>query len=469
MIAGHNGENNNCLKTVLSELSRLLLLAKHRDIGAVVSSIVNVEINLQLLDSTAVEECIQWVIKQTQVAEDKQLLFLCATLGYIAFVKRISCLPLRDDEKTKYSCDKLLQNLENCFKKNFTPPNNCIHLLKRSAYTLIQGCSKPGWLTFAAYFRPFFGMEYVLSLRNSMESCRYSKQDYFKLLSLLVFRVTKIERARPEERVFFQPFLKCILQFAPDEDVLFQMVQNRDVYRFFYSQSEREQFFMKIFLEFLNKQTENLGEKLRHIIRITENFPGKMSGISGIIYGYVQQFIDTVAEPSADEMDAVFHLISEYFSDDKVLYLLRRLLKSSSATHHNLFFQLLNDERFSRQWEKVSRSEKIKIGFSWVEIKANSSKETCGRIKAIFEAVDILISCVLISSNENLIQALCENVFRVLLHEDCIRIFDEFKGIENYSRHVQNCFQRLVEEILRRNPHLLTKKEVLNFFNGNTR
>ena len=465
MIGAHDDENDDCLKAVLADLNHLLHLAKHKHIGAVVLNFNNVRIDV--LSSTTVEKCIQWVTEQTRFVEEKQLLFLCLTLGYIAYIKQTYCLPLRDDDTTKYAFDKLLQNLQNCFKRKFPLPDNCWNLLERSAFTLVQGCSRPGWLTFAAYFRPFFGMKYVLNVR--MESCKYDKEEYFKLLSLLVFGVKNIKKASWEERQFFRPFLKCILQFAPDEDVLFQMVHNKDVYRFFYSQNEREQFFMEIFMEFLNKQTQNLGDTLKHIIRITENFSGKMSGISGIIYGYVQQFIDNVAEPSADEMAAVFHLISEYVSDDKVFYLLRHLSKSLSATHHNLFLQLLNDERFGRQWEKVLRSEKVKICFSWVEMKANSSKEKSGRIKAIFETVDILISCALISSNKNLIQALCENVFKGLLNEDCIRIFEEFKDIENYSLHVQNWFQRLVEEILYRSPHLVTKREVLNSFYGNTR
>ena len=440
-----------------------MYLAKQEKIGLVVSHIFNVKI--ELLSPTAIKRCIQWVIDRAHSVEEKQLLFLCATLGYIALVMKVYCLPLPNDEKTKRAFDKLLQNLEKCFKKKFRVPDNCLHLLERSAYTLVQGSSKPGWLTFAAYFRYFFGMKYVLDVR--IESCACSKEEYWKLLSLLVFDVPSIKKARPEEREFYQPFLKRILEFAPDEDILFQMSQNKDaIYRFFYSSNDREYFFIEFYKNSLNSGAENLDERIKRLNKLPAHVRAKMSGL---VFGYVQQFIDTVAEPSSDDMDAVFHLISENFSDEKVLYLLQHLSKSSSSTtHHDLFLQLLNDQKFSRKWEKVSPSEKIKICWSWVN--AHSSKKNGARIKAIFEAVDILISCAHISSNKNVIQNLCEYASNWLFqHEDSIRIIEEFKEIANYSPDIHNCFKKLIEETFRRKPYLLTNKEILANLSGNTR
>jgi hypothetical protein len=427
-----------------------------RNIGLVVS-----QLNLSFQSLTAIEKCIRWVIDKTFSAENVQLLFLCATLGYIVPVKEKYSLPLPEDETTKQAFDKLLQNLANCAKRNFRIPENCLYLLKKSAYTLVQGSSNPGWLTFAAYFRHFFGMQYVLSVK--MEPCKYKKEDFFKLISLLVVTVPSIRKVNRDEGFFFMPFLKRILQFATDDDVLFQMFQNPDVRRFFPSQREREYFFFEFYKDCLNSKTGNLGEKLEHLNRLPENFRGKMSGL---IYGYVQQFIDNVAEPSPKDMDAVFHLISESLSDERFYYLLGHLSKSSSASHHDLFFQLINDKRFT----KLSTSEKVKICNSWVKMKTLCSAENIGRIKGTFEAVDILLACTHISSNNKLIQHLCENAFNCLLREEPIRLIEEFiKEIENYSAHVQNCFQELVEDTLHRLPYLVTKKEVLSNLCGNTR
>ncbi len=431
-------------------------------ISAVVSRFSYV--NVGSLNPAAIQRCIQWVIEQAHSVENKQLLFLCATLGYIAHVKDFGWLQLPNDETTKHVCDKFLKNLETCFRKGFRIPDNCLHLLKRSAYTLVQGSSKPGWLTFAAYFRPFFGMKYVLDVR--MKSCAYSKDEYWKLLSLLVFGVTSIKNPRTEEREFYQLFLKRILKFAPDEDVLFQMFQYKDLYRFFYSPSDREHFFTEFYKDSVNSRAENLDERIKRLNKLPAHVRAKMSGL---VFGYVQQFIDNVVEPSPDETDAVFHLISENFSDDNFLYLLRHLSKSSSsATHHDLFLQLLNDQKFSRKWEKVSPREKVNICLAWVN--ARSSREIGARIKAIFQAVDILISCAHISSNENVIHDLCGHAFNWLLqHEDSTRIIEEFKEIENYSPGIQNCFKQLITETFRRKPHLLTKEEILANLSGNTR
>ena len=293
-----------------------------------------------------------------------------------------------------------------------------------------------------------------------MKSCECGRDEYWELLSLLMFSLPSIRKARQEEKRFYHEFLWRILQFAPDDDVLFKVIESKDhVYRFFSSPNDREYFFVDYFKVSLNKRTGSLGDKLKHLIKITAKFPGKLSAL---IYAYVQQFIqDTAAVPSSDDMDTVLRLISENFSDDKVLFLLRDLSKSSLATHHDLFLQLLIDERFARKWGVVPGSEKVRICFSWVQMKAQSSKENSGRIKEIFEAVDIVISCPIISSNKSLIQGLCNNTFDLLLKEKSSRIIEEYKEIENYSRHVQYCFQDLVEETLYRNPDLMKKKEMV--------
>ena len=427
-------------------------LARNRNIGLVVS-----QLNLSFQSPTAI---IRWVIDQTFSVENSQLLFLCATLGYIVPIKEQYCLPLPKDETTKQAFDKLLQNLANCAKRNFSIPENCLHLLKKSAYTLVQGSSNPGWLTFAAYFRHFFGMQYILSVK--MERCEYNKEDFFKLFSLMIVTLRSIKNVNRDEGSFFKPFLERILQFATDDDVLFQMFQNPDVRRFFPSQREREYFFIEFYKDCLNVKTSNLGEKLEHLYRLPENFRSKMSGL---IYEYVQQFIDNVDEPLPKDMDDVFHLISESLSDERFNYLLEYLSRSSSANHHDLLFQLLNDKRFT----KLSTTEKVKICNSWVETKTHSSGKNSGRIKGTFEAVDILISCTHISSNDKLIQHLCENAFNCLLREEPVRLIEEFKEIENFSVHVQNCFQELVQETLHRHPYLVTNKEVLSNLCGNTR
>ena len=449
--------NDDNFKYVLSNLKQLLYLAKRDNIGSVVSHLIHVKVGV--LNPTAIKRCIQWVIEQVHAVEGQQLLFLCATLGYIiTFVRQEDCLPSPNDEQTKRAFDKLSQNLAVCAKKNFWVPNNCLQLLDRIAYTLVQGCSKPGWLTFAAYFRPFFGIRYVLDVK--MKSCECGRDEYWELLSLLMFSLPSIRKARQEEKRFYHEFLWRILQFSPDDDVLFKVIESKDhVYRFFSSPNDREYFFVDYFKVSLNKRTGSLGDKLKHLIKITAKFPGKLSAL---IYAYVQQFIqDTAAVPSSDDMDTVLRLISENFSDDKVLFLLRDLSKSSLATHHDLFLQLLIDERFARKWGVVPGSEKVRICFSWVQMKAQSSKENSGRIKEIFEAVDIVISCPLISSNKSLIQGLCNNTFDLLLKEKSSRIIEEYKEIENYSRHVQYCFQDLVEETLYRNPDLMKKKEMV--------
>ena len=437
---------------VLSKLNNLLNLAKCEYTGRVVSEICKIKIGS--LNPAAIKACIQWVIETIFSVEDKQLLFLCAVLGHI--VTNTNNIPVPNDESTKHAFDKLLHNLQNCFKCPI--PDNCRQLLERSSYTIVRGCSKPGWLTYAAYFRPFFGMQHILHVK--IEPCTYSEEDYRKLLPLLVFGVPSIKRAFPvEKRRLFLPYLKRILQFVPNESVLFEMSQNKDhVYRFFSARGDRENFFIEFFKDYLNRRPGTLDDKLKHLTKIPVDLARDMSGL---IYGYVQEFINSLTQPSPDEMETVVCLVSTKLSHESASWLLRNMSKSPPAVYHDLLVYLLNDARFTAQWEKVPHHEKVKICTTWVDRKAQSCNISDKKIKATLGGVDILISCALISSNENLIQSVCKNVSKCLRLEDHNRIVEGFKEVENYSNYAQHCLQDVVEDALSENPYLLKDKEVI--------
>ena len=379
-------------------------------------------------------------------------------------MKKSRCLPLPNNEKTKQACDKLLENLANCVRKGFQIPENCLKLVKSSASVLVQGSSNPGWLTFAAYFTRFFGMNYVLSIK--MEPCEYSKEDFTNLFSVMLNKMLSVKNAHPDERVFYKPFLERILQFVSNDDDLFQMYKRQDVFRFFHSSNERENFFVQFYEANLHSRARDLGEILKYLERFPEKFRDKMSGI---IYGYLQHFIDTVAEPSPNDMEVIFHLISDSLSDEKVRCLLIYLSTSNSAFHHDLLKQLLNEQTFAAKWARVPPSVKLKICISWVKMRDHFSLDNNRIIKGTFEAVDILISCTNVSLYEGLVKQLCNNAIDYLLPNEPIRIIEEFKEIENYPSAVQSCFQELFQITLQRDPHLLKDKQVIALLCGNTR
>ena len=412
------------------------------------------------VNQTAIEECILWVIKQVPFVKDWQLLFLCAILGFLADVMQTNCLLLPKDEATIPAIDELLKNLQILVKRHFSGvPGNCVSLLQKSAVTLVRGCSKPGWLTFAAHFLPLFELEYVLNVR--MEFCEYSKEDFFKMFSLLLFSVPSIKRVHYQLRKFFQPLLRRILQFCPNDDVFFALQGNSDVRRFFHSQTDRERFFYEYYKENVNSRNESLGDKIGRLRRIPENVPWDMSAL---IYAYLDQFIDTVAEPSPDDMDTVLSLISQNLSEQDVSRLLRRLSQSAEGYHRELFVQLLMDEGLT-QWGKVPPREKLNICMSWLQTNARSSG--CDdEIKATFEALDLLTAFSNISKNTKLIQNLCEKIISQLLEKDPTIILKQFEEIEKYSQPVQNCLYDLVQQILNRNPHFLKDKEILKLLSN---
>ena len=425
-------------------------------------SLVVSQLHVRPQHPTAIQVCIHWIIEKTLSVERHQLLFLCATLGYIVSMKKSHYLPLKKDERTKQACDKLLENLANCAKKGFQIPRDCVDLVKESAFSLVQGSSNPGWLTFAAYFTRFFGMYYVLHFVN-MEPWEYSKKDFMTLFSVMLIDMPSVKKVDPAQKALYKPFLIRVLQFVGKDDDLFQMYQQQDVFRFFHSPNQREHFFIELYEARLSS-LKDLGEILKYLKR----FPAKLRPkMSGIIYAYVQHFITTVAEPSPYNVEVIFDLISHGLSDDNVKSLLTNLSKSSSAFHHDLFIRLLNQEKFATKWANVPRSEKLKTCNAWMETKINF--DSSGRIKGTFEALDILISCTHISSNKNLIQRLCGSAIDNLHREEPIRIIEESNEIEKLSSSLESYFQELVQVTLDRNPRLLKDKKLTTSLCGNIR
>ncbi|XP_046855114.1 E3 ubiquitin-protein ligase RNF213-like isoform X2 [Xenia sp. Carnegie-2017] len=451
-------DNSSVFKNVLPVLRKILHSAIHEKVGTIVYDMCNHK-DLVPSDPAVIEECIRWVIQTIPSVEKQQLLFLCALLGYLVNIKGVNILKVPNNNTTKSAFDKLLYNLENCFKKQFRLPENFLQLLANCACTIVEGCSKPGWLTLAAYFRCFLGMDYVLQFK--MDDYQYSKQEYYKLLPLAVCHLPKVNF---RQQVVYHRYLKRILQFAPDDEVLFQMSQDKQhVFRFFLNPHEREQFFLNFLWEKLNSGKGSLSEKLAALNQL----PQKMrKNLHSIIYGYVQYFIDEATDPSSEDMNAVFNLISN-FNVESFRTILQSVSKSQSYHRANIFPQLLNDPRFESCFRQLSVDERAYFCRYWVRNQADSSKESAEKVKATFEAFDILVSCRHISSDGKVVERLCKVIDNELRQNDLIAILEGSKNFDHFSEYAQKCIKKLIQDTIK--PYYLRNySETLKYFTSAT-
>lgn len=444
-------------KNVPPLFHQLLHLAKQKKIGDIVHRLCSYE-NPVSSDPAVIEECIQWVIHTIPFVETQQLLFLCALLGYLAQMNGVSILHLPKNDITKSACDKLLDNLGNCIKKKFPPPRNFLPLLANSAGTIVKGCSKPGWLTLAAHFEWFLGMEYVLQLW--MDEYKYNKQEYNQLLSLLVYNLRKVNFHQQD---VYHHYLKRILQFAPDDEVLFQLSQDKDrVFRFFVGRDQREKFFVQLIRERLNSGEGTLAEKLAALNQLPEKM---RENLHSVIYGIVQHYIDTVADPSSEDMNAVFNLISN-LSVESFKTILQSVSKSQLPHRANLFPQLLNDPRFESYFRQISVDDLAQFCRYWVCNQAVWSEESAEKVKATCEALDIIVSCRHVFSDDKVIERLCKCIVDDLRKNDFFVILEGSKNFDDFSECAQYCIERSINDTMKRHFMQNNSKIFKYFTNG---
>ena len=223
------------LEDFLRKPNQLFWLSQQNGLSSALSEIPKLEFSS--LNQQQVQGCIEWVLEKSLHGSptDAQGVYLCAVLGHLALTtsstKRFELTAKSDT--TARACDNLLRCLtpRSLKKKPGFISATCWKLLEAIAPVLADNSSTPGWLKFAADFYPIFGMEYLLQVK--ITSPKYEKENYMRLVRMLLQHVQKIRNAPREDKQFYEPFLKRTFKLAPDECTLFQLFADESLVRIF--------------------------------------------------------------------------------------------------------------------------------------------------------------------------------------------------------------------------------------------
>lgn len=406
--------------------------------------------NLKLDSSNdnVIQECIRWIVQATTSTTDKgQLLFLCALLGYVAQIKNVDVLSVPHDDTTKFGFDKLLHNLEYFFKNRIEFHHNFLELLANSASTIVEGCCKPGWLTLAAYFGWFFGMEYVLKCRQ-MDNYSYSKEEFKELLPLLAYDVESVELSNVN---VYERYLKRILQFAPDDEVLFQMFQDKD-HRFFLSHQHKERFFIQVYSERLKNVEGSLAKKIAAVKR----FPEKMrQQLHGVYYACVLNYI-YVRDPLQEDVHALYNLIID-LSVEHMEDVLGRIIQIQPSYLDDLFHRVLNDKKILNKWKKIVFEKRASFCADWIRNKIESNGENFTKVKATLSNVEKIISCSNVASADDVKERLFQTFVKDLRQEDPKVILEESKELYITKPCIRKFIADVIQDTMKKNEQLLRR------------
>ena len=453
-------------KAVFFYLKWLLPLVYSSSISETLTQIKS--LNFGLLDEKHVKTCINWILEQVlnESMTDPQRLYLCIILGHLK--KMHLPLPLRKKQKTVDACDRLLQCLiaSTCVYGNFLSASD-LHLLEKIAVTLVENSSSPGWLTLAAHFYPYIGIDYILREEKAKGwKHRYDDKEYHEMIGLLLCNI-KIKNSN--DQVNHTELLHLMLKSAPSIDDALIVFTSPNVDQILANEDERVSFFVKFYERQLQNNKKSAGAQLVDLNKIPEDIRKKMKRhLFSTVLEYSKSENTLLEEQHENAFLAL--IVNEGDLDmDQVLEVLMELSKSESVALQNLLLRILDSKRFEQDWHETPLEDKEKICKSWVITRLRNEKlERLGgadKIALVYKAIDSIMRCFLNKSKSELVQ----NVFTYVLendlkNEDATSVLQAFASIEHCVADVQGCYKSHVRKILKETPMVV--KTSSNFLVG---
>ena len=415
------------------------------------------------LNQQEVERCINWIIERSINNSTTQAkgLYLCAVLGHLTVTSLfVKDLKMPKNEDVKQACDVLLQCLLTSFRKKLFISPKISKLLKAIAPELVANSSLPGWLTFAAYFLPLYGIQSVVEMK--IPSPKYEPENYMRLCdAMLSHDILNIKNAREDQSLYAQ-LLTQVLELAPDEGTLFKVFANKEIKRFFYCPRDQEKFCIDFYHDNVHKiggGNVSVSEKLQQLTNLPKNLRAQLSGL---LYSCLLEFIKSVEKPTKNDLANFLNIqLSMKLKRDQVERILMLFSTSVIDLLQEMLLECLKDDAFRHQWEQVSKAQKVHICATWVKTRARYS----GKIEVLkaYQVAEELISCPLV--NKDLKTMLLQSVNEWLFQEvEPEVIFQELKNLEKFSKcDIRESCIHLIEEELRNNLRVVNDKRLLSY------
>ena len=165
----------------------------------------------------------------------------------------------------KIACDRLLQCFLSCIDSNLLS-KSYPEYLKKTAITLVENSSNPGWLTLVAYFYPYLSIKLFLEKKHKESlSHQYESDEYKKLVNALF---SNLELNDQDD---CKKLLKYVMKSSPTLVDALDVFLHSKVSEMFVNEDKKVDFFVT-FLKKAQFKSENqriLNERL-------DEFPGKI-------------------------------------------------------------------------------------------------------------------------------------------------------------------------------------------------
>lgn len=416
------------------------------------------------------QEYIHWILQKSASTKTNycQSLCLCALIGHLVVMKKGDLLTVELSDHTKSAFDQLLEHLHICQRKHTKIQEPVKILLESGARTIVLGCSWPGWLTYAAYFKHFLGIKHILETEFETNTHHYSEAEFLYLLTPLVYGIKHINRVEPYEQRIYHQYLQRIMQYIPNDKALFLMSESENIHRFFSSYPDRQIFFFSFYQTKFISDPGSLEAKLNGFDELPISVREKLHIF---IVNYILVFLKSTDCSSKEDNDAIFNFLSKV-SLYQFLDLLFFLSKSNELYQRDLFFRIICEESLQSSWEKIESNYRYRLCKYWIDQTVNSEKNSLnrlGRFKAFLLAVNSLLSCCKAFAVESFVSRLSKEIATDFCRESLINILEDSKEFDDYLPHVKKLIADMILQKLKESPNHLRNGEVIKYFSAKRR
>ncbi|XP_046854791.1 uncharacterized protein LOC124447744 isoform X2 [Xenia sp. Carnegie-2017] len=464
--------DQDCRKSqsALSELDGLFYsLTTGSSDKKIQDTIVKMCENVLLIPSNSAleQEYIHWILQKSASTKTNycQSLCLCAVIGHLVDMKKGDLLTVELSDHTKSAFDKLLAHLHICQQKHTKIQEPVKSYLESGARTIVLGCSWPGWLTYAAYFKHFLGIKYILKTEFETNTHHYSEEEFLHLLTPLVYGIEHIKRVEHYEQPIYHQYLQRIMQYIPNYKALFLMSEYENIRRFFFSYPDRQNFFFNFYQTKFISDPGSLETKLNGFDELPISVREKLHYF---IVNYILEFLKSTDYSLKEDNDAILNFLSKV-SLDQFLDLLFFLSNSNELYQRDWFFRIICEESLQSSWEKIKSNDRYRLCKNWIDRMVDSGKNSLnrlGRFKALLLAVNSLLSCCKAFVDESFVSRLSKEIATDFYHESLFNILEDSKEFDDYSPLVKNLIADLILQKLKKSPNLLRNGEIIKYFSA---
>ena len=445
-------------KAVFFYLKWLLTLVHHESIS---ETLVNIKsLHFSLFTKKNVKTVINWIVEQVlgNSATDTQRLYLCIVLGHLQ--RFCSPLPFPKDNKVAQTCDRFLHCLIACVNSNILSASD-LNLLEKLAVVLVENSSSPGWLTLAAYFYPYFGIDYILGKEHTKGlNYGYNDKEYHEMGTKVLLNI-KIKGRNGQTT--HKKLLHLVLKNAPTLDDALKLFTSPEVTQFFANEDERADFFVKFYQQKSRDSTQkkSAGAKLVEFYKMPKNIREKMQKYLFPILLEYSKSNDELKDRHVN-MFCKSIVLEKDLGTVEVLKILMELSKSKSVPRQDLLLDILDNRRFEKDWNQASHVDKVNICKSWVMTRFRNKKWPSNlagvdKIVAVYGVIDAIMRCSLNTSNKALAEDVSSYVAEKVLRNEGISVLKAFPSIEKCVAVVQDCYKSHVRKILKQTPKVVKK------------